>query len=99
MLMRDSFIIGSATDDRNLVLSYGPCQVCNSSKHEYVIKVSAFHAQAYIITLDCLFWSQFPTLGFIVERYWEIQAHEPEEFWSINCSHKSDEGISSFSWM
>ncbi|KAL0691999.1 hypothetical protein Bca4012_059179 [Brassica carinata] len=22
---------------------------------------------------------QFPTLGFIVERYWEIQAHEPEE--------------------
>ncbi|CAF1847499.1 hypothetical protein HID58_060694 [Brassica napus] len=23
---------------------------------------------------------QFPTLGFIAERYWEIQAHEPEEF-------------------
>ncbi|XP_028766082.1 DNA topoisomerase 3-alpha isoform X2 [Neltuma alba] len=67
MLMKDSFIIESATDDRNLVLSYGPCQ--------------------------------FPTLGFIVERYWEIQAHEPEEFWSINCSHKSDEGIASFSWM
>ncbi|XP_054821592.1 DNA topoisomerase 3-alpha isoform X2 [Prosopis cineraria] len=67
MLMKDSFIIESATDDRNLVLSYGPCQ--------------------------------FPTLGFIVERYWEIQAHEPEEFWSINCSHKSDEGIANFSWM
>ncbi|KAK4256820.1 hypothetical protein QN277_006496 [Acacia crassicarpa] len=67
MLMKDSFIIESGTDDRNLVLSYGPCQ--------------------------------FPTLGFIVERYWEIQAHEPEEFWSINCSHKSDEGIASFSWM
>lgn len=67
MLMKDSFIIESATDDRNLVLSYGPCQ--------------------------------FPTLGFIVERYWEIQAHEPEEFWSINCSHKSDEGIANFSWI
>ncbi|KAG2297965.1 hypothetical protein Bca52824_034437 [Brassica carinata] len=36
---------------------------------------------------------QFPTLGFIVERYWEIQAHEPEEFWTINCSHESEDGL------
>ncbi|KAG0492525.1 hypothetical protein HPP92_005923 [Vanilla planifolia] len=42
---------------------------------------------------------QFPTLGFIVERYWEIQAHEPEEFWTINCSHASEDGTASFSWM
>lgn len=28
MLMRDAFIIDTVTDDRNLVLSYGPCQVC-----------------------------------------------------------------------
>ncbi|XP_057419211.1 DNA topoisomerase 3-alpha isoform X2 [Lotus japonicus] len=42
---------------------------------------------------------QFPTLGFVVERYWEIQAHEPEEFWTINCSHRSDEGLANFSWM
>ncbi|XP_028549631.1 DNA topoisomerase 3-alpha isoform X2 [Dendrobium catenatum] len=42
---------------------------------------------------------QFPTLGFIVERYWEIQAHEPEEFWTINCSHTSEEGTATFSWM
>ncbi|GMN42283.1 hypothetical protein TIFTF001_011498 [Ficus carica] len=67
MLLRDAFAIDSATDDRNLVLSYGPCQ--------------------------------FPTLGFIVERYWEVQSHEPEEFWAINCSHRSDEGIASFNWM
>ncbi|KAE7997552.1 hypothetical protein FH972_002178 [Carpinus fangiana] len=67
MLLRDAFVIDLTTDDRNLVLSYGPCQ--------------------------------FPTLGFIVERYWEVQAHEPEEFWTINCSHKSDEGIATFSWM
>ncbi|OMO56040.1 DNA topoisomerase, type IA [Corchorus olitorius] len=67
ILLRDKFIIDSATDDRNLVLSYGPCQ--------------------------------FPTLGFIVERYWEIQSHEPEEFWTINCSHKSDEGLATFNWM
>ncbi|ONL93974.1 DNA topoisomerase 3-alpha [Zea mays] len=42
---------------------------------------------------------QFPTLGFIVERFWEIQAHEPEEFWTINCTHTSDEGTASFGWI
>lgn len=42
---------------------------------------------------------QFPTLGFIVERFWEIQAHEPEEFWTINCSHTSDEGTATFVWI
>ncbi|XP_012489371.1 DNA topoisomerase 3-alpha isoform X2 [Gossypium raimondii] len=67
MLLRDKFVIDSATDDRNLVLSYGPCQ--------------------------------FPTLGFVVERYWEVQSHEPEEFWTINCSHRSDEGVATFNWM
>ncbi|XP_007048480.2 PREDICTED: DNA topoisomerase 3-alpha isoform X2 [Theobroma cacao] len=67
MMLRDKFVIDSATDDRNLVLSYGPCQ--------------------------------FPTLGFVVERYWEVQSHEPEEFWTINCSHKLDEGVATFNWM
>ncbi|XP_056168081.1 DNA topoisomerase 3-alpha isoform X3 [Syzygium oleosum] len=67
MLLRDAFVIDAAADDRNLVLSYGPCQ--------------------------------FPTLGFVVERFWEIQSHEPEEFWTINCSHRSEEGIATFNWM
>lgn len=67
MLLKDAFSFDFATEDRNLVLSYGPCQ--------------------------------FPTLGFVVERYWEIQAHEPEEFWTINCSHNSEEGTASFSWI
>ncbi|CAL1379749.1 unnamed protein product [Linum trigynum] len=67
MLLRDKFVINYAQDERNLILSYGPCQ--------------------------------FPTLGFIVERYWEIQSHEPEEFWTINCTHNSDEGIATFNWM
>ncbi|KAF3621146.1 hypothetical protein FXO38_31958 [Capsicum annuum] len=67
MLLRNAFVLDVAMDDRNVVLSYGPCQ--------------------------------FPTLGFVVERYWEIQAHEPEEFWTINCTHNSDEGIATFNWM
>uniref|UniRef100_A0A0E0K969 DNA topoisomerase n=1 Tax=Oryza punctata TaxID=4537 RepID=A0A0E0K969_ORYPU len=67
MLLKDAFVLDDTGDDRNIVLSYGPCQ--------------------------------FPTLGFIVERFWEIQAHEPEEFWTINCSHTSDEGTATFGWM
>ncbi|KAM7273036.1 hypothetical protein ACFE04_027700 [Oxalis oulophora] len=67
MLLRDKFSLDPVTDDKSLVLSYGPCQ--------------------------------FPTLGFVVERYWEIQAHQPEEFWTIKCSQSSDEGIANFGWM
>lgn len=46
----------------------------------------------------CLNWHQFPTLGFVVERYWEIQAHQPEDFWTINCQYSSEEGNANFSW-
>ncbi|GMH10402.1 hypothetical protein Nepgr_012243 [Nepenthes gracilis] len=67
MLLRDAFNFDFTSDNKSLVLSYGPCQ--------------------------------FPTLGFVVERYWEIQSHEPEEFWTINCSHNSDEGTASFTWI
>lgn len=67
MLLRDAFVLDFIREDRNLVLSYGPCQ--------------------------------FPTLGFIVERYWEVQSHEPEDFWMINCSHNSVEGTATFNWM
>ncbi|KAJ8478267.1 hypothetical protein OPV22_021994 [Ensete ventricosum] len=67
MLLKDLFVLDFASDNRSLVLSYGPCQ--------------------------------FPTLGFIVERYWEIQSHVAEEFWTINCSHTSEEGTANFIWM
>ncbi|KAK4477749.1 hypothetical protein RD792_017010 [Penstemon davidsonii] len=67
MLLRDAFVLDFASDDQNVILSYGPCQ--------------------------------FPTLGFVVERFWENQSHEPEEFWSINCTHNSAEGTATFNWM
>lgn len=57
------------------------------------------HILACIIHVFIFIFLQFPTLGFVVERYWEIQAHESEEFWTINCSHKSEEGTATFSWM
>mmetsp|Transcript_20434 Transcript_20434/g.34055 ORF Transcript_20434/g.34055 Transcript_20434/m.34055 type:complete len:342 (-) Transcript_20434:14-1039(-) len=30
---------------------------------------------------------QFPTLGFVVDRYWRIQAFTSEPFWKIECEH------------
>ncbi|XP_071914410.1 DNA topoisomerase 3-alpha isoform X2 [Coffea arabica] len=48
---------------------------------------------------DAVDLRQFPTLGFVVERYWENQSHEAEEFWTINCTHNTDEGTANFKWM
>ncbi|XRB16851.1 DNA topoisomerase III [Pseudoscourfieldia marina] len=31
---------------------------------------------------------QFPTLGFVVSRDWEIQNHAPEDFWTIKLVHR-----------
>jgi DNA topoisomerase III len=91
MLLRDAFVIDVTGDDRNLVLSYGPCQVLYYTSKLF----HAFSSSMYQNFLSL----QFPTLVFIVERFWEIQAHEPEEFWTINCTHTSYECTASFVWM
>jgi DNA topoisomerase-3 len=43
---------------------------------------------------------QFPTLGFIVKRQWEIYAHIPEEFWYIHVVYRDDQArsICEFEW-
>ena len=45
---------------------------------------------------------QFPTLGFIVQRKWDIDAHVPENFWKIKLSHTVGNGreasIAEFEW-
>ena len=35
---------------------------------------------------------QFPTLGFIVQRKWDIDAHVPERFWKIILKHTTGGG-------
>ena len=35
---------------------------------------------------------QFPTLGFIVQRKWDIDAHVPEKFWKIILKHAPNAG-------
>jgi hypothetical protein len=53
MLLRDAFVIDSATDDRNLVLSYGPCQVLNwfPNTNDHCLTVKVFNFYAFIICL------------------------------------------------
>ncbi|RZF37386.1 hypothetical protein LSTR_LSTR009737 [Laodelphax striatellus] len=50
---------------------------------------------------DCLISygsCQFPTLGFIVERYNAVNSFVPEPFWKIQVEHTIDELTVSFSW-
>ena len=41
---------------------------------------------------------QFPTLGFVVERYTEVQSFVPEPFWYIHVALEREDSKVSFSW-
>lgn len=41
---------------------------------------------------------QFPTLGFVVDRYFKVQNFVPEGFWSIKVTHKRDDLSVTFNW-
>lgn len=41
---------------------------------------------------------QFPTLGFVVERYKAREAFQPEPFWKIEATHEKDDCTAHFSW-
>ncbi|KAI9824145.1 MAG: DNA topoisomerase [Phylliscum demangeonii] len=41
---------------------------------------------------------QFPTLGFVVDRYFRVKRFVPEPFWSIHVYHLRDHLTVSFSW-
>ncbi|XP_052784926.1 DNA topoisomerase 3-alpha-like [Mya arenaria] len=41
---------------------------------------------------------QFPTLGFVVERYKQVQAFVPEPFWKLRVKYKMDEVDVEFNW-
>ena len=41
---------------------------------------------------------QFPTMGFIINRYLEIIRFVPQNFWSIAVSHRKDNISVSFNW-
>ncbi|KAF2224271.1 DNA topoisomerase III [Elsinoe ampelina] len=41
---------------------------------------------------------QFPTLGFVVDRYFQVRNFVPEPFWSIKVMHTKDKIRVNFSW-
>jgi len=41
---------------------------------------------------------QFPTLGFVVERYFRVKNFVPEPFWSIKVIHKKEDTRVTFNW-
>ncbi|PGH15987.1 hypothetical protein AJ80_05363 [Polytolypa hystricis UAMH7299] len=41
---------------------------------------------------------QFPTLGFVVDRYFRVKNFKPEAFWSIRVSHVRDKITVNFLW-
>lgn len=41
---------------------------------------------------------QFPTLGFVVDRYWRVRNFKPETFWTIKVKHVRDGINVNFSW-
>ncbi|CAO2653158.1 Nn.00g025690.m01.CDS01 [Neocucurbitaria sp. VM-36] len=41
---------------------------------------------------------QFPTLGFVVDRYLRVRSFVPEPFWYINVTHRKDEIDVKFNW-
>ncbi|MCJ1478312.1 DNA topoisomerase [Lambiella insularis] len=41
---------------------------------------------------------QFPTLGFVVDRYFRVKNFVPEQFWSIKVIHRRDEIDVTFLW-
>uniref|UniRef100_A0A8D0L3H9 DNA topoisomerase n=1 Tax=Sphenodon punctatus TaxID=8508 RepID=A0A8D0L3H9_SPHPU len=41
---------------------------------------------------------QFPTLGFVVERFKAIEAFVPEAFYKIKVTHEHEDGVVDFSW-
>ena len=41
---------------------------------------------------------QFPTLGFVVDRYKRVRNFKPEQFWSIKVTHTRDDIDVNFSW-
>ena len=41
---------------------------------------------------------QFPTLGFVVDRYQKVRDFKPEEFWYISLSVQKDDTAAGFNW-
>lgn len=60
--------------------------------------VSSSQPASRDIVLTLLGSCQFPTLGFVVDRYFRVKNFVPEAFWSIKLSHTKQGKQATFSW-
>lgn len=68
---------------RNVTISYG--KILLLGRREVLIQIH-------------LGSCQFPTLGFVVDRYFKVKNFKPEPFWSIRITHKRDNMDAIFFW-
>ena len=72
-----------ASFTRNLTLSIQPMLQANGGQERQVISYGS---------------CQFPTLGFVVERYFRVRNFVPETFWSIRVMHEKEGVKVNFTW-
>ena len=66
------------------LISYGICSI------HYVAGIPI----TYVYLGSC----QFPTLGFVVDRYFRVKSFVPEPFWSIKVMHRREDIDVTFLW-
>lgn len=80
-----------------------------ASRMEIDLRIGASFTRNLSLTLQPLFpreeqsvisygSCQFPTLGFVVERYLRVRNFIPEDFWSIKVMHQKDGIKVNFNW-
>lgn len=50
------------------------------------------------VPFDSLGPCQFPTLGFVVDRFWQMKCHVPEPFYAIKARLDKNENFAELKW-
>jgi DNA topoisomerase III len=84
-----------------------PSQGFRLQPSEHWAALSETPQSATVSALKCMFIlcsesnlgsCQFPTLGFVVDRYFRVKNFVPENFWGIKVTHKRDDINVVFNW-
>lgn len=79
----------------SLPTACGPWAARSSKPPSVMVHLHQIHTDQKLTTSGSC---QFPTLGFVVDRYFKVQNFVPEDFWSIKVTHKKDDLTVTFNW-